>query len=145
MDSKSVEDLLESSAEVHFQGFNLDDLPLRNSETGQPTTSTTEQMHRQPFVIGVSGGAASGKTTVCDMIIEQLRDQRVVLVNQNSFYHSLSEEELTRVHEYNFDHPDAFNTEQLLSCMENLKHGKAVDIPNYDFKTHKSLFPARKV
>lgn len=31
---------------------------------------------------GVAGGAASGKTTVCDMIIEQLRDQRVVLVNQ---------------------------------------------------------------
>lgn len=33
-------------------------------------------------ISGVSGGAASGKTTVCDMIIEQLRDQRVVLVNQ---------------------------------------------------------------
>lgn len=33
-------------------------------------------------VSGVAGGAASGKTTVCDMIIEQLRDQRVVLVNQ---------------------------------------------------------------
>lgn len=33
-------------------------------------------------LVGVAGGAASGKTTVCDMIIEQLRDQRVVLVNQ---------------------------------------------------------------
>lgn len=33
-------------------------------------------------LLGVAGGAASGKTTVCDMIIEQLRDQRVVLVNQ---------------------------------------------------------------
>lgn len=33
---------------------------------------------------GVAGGAASGKTTVCDMIIEQLHDQRVVLVNQVS-------------------------------------------------------------
>lgn len=32
--------------------------------------------------VGVCGGAASGKTTVCDLIIEQLRDQRVVLVNQ---------------------------------------------------------------
>jgi len=33
-------------------------------------------------VIGVAGGAASGKTSVCDMIIQQLHDQRVVLVNQ---------------------------------------------------------------
>lgn len=34
---------------------------------------------------GVAGGAASGKTTVCDMIIQQLHDQRVVLVNQVLF------------------------------------------------------------
>jgi len=32
--------------------------------------------------VGVAGGAASGKKTVCDMIMEQLHDQRVVLVNQ---------------------------------------------------------------
>lgn len=47
---------------------------------------------------GVSGGTASGKTTVCDMIIQQLHDHRVVLVNQvcylfiyflNSFYYFL--------------------------------------------------------
>lgn len=37
------------------------------------------------FVPGVAGGAASGKTTVCDLIIQQLHDQRVVLVNQVMF------------------------------------------------------------
>ncbi|KAJ0988783.1 hypothetical protein J5N97_007139 [Dioscorea zingiberensis] len=93
----------------------------------------------------VAGGTASGKTTVCDMIIEQLHDQRVVLVNQDSFYHNLTKEELSRVHEYNFDHPDAFDTEKLLSCIEKLMQGQAVDIPNYDFKAHKNIFPARKV
>ena len=40
---------------------------------------------------------------------------------------------------------DAFDTDLLLSCMEKLKHGKAVDIPSYDFKTHKSVSCARKV
>ncbi|KAJ6417568.1 hypothetical protein OIU84_003320 [Salix udensis] len=85
------------------------------------TTLAAEEMHKQPFVIGVAGGAASGKTTVCDMIIQQLHDQRVVLVNQDSFYHDLTEEELTRVHEYNFDHPDAFDTEQLLCAMEKFE------------------------
>ncbi|THU71278.1 hypothetical protein C4D60_Mb08t33860 [Musa balbisiana] len=34
------------------------------------------------FHTGVAGGAAAGKTAVCDMIIEQLHDQRVVVVNQ---------------------------------------------------------------
>jgi cytidylate kinase len=37
---------------------------------------------------GVGGGTASGKSTVCDMIIQQLHDHRVVLVNQA--YHSIS-------------------------------------------------------
>ncbi|XP_058112869.1 uridine kinase-like protein 4 isoform X2 [Magnolia sinica] len=138
MGSKSVEDLLEASAGFHFSGFHLDNLALGNSEVEQPTTSAAESVHKQPFVIGVAGGAASGKTTVCDMIIEQLHDQRVVLVNQDSFYHNLSEEELMRVHEYNFDHPDAFDTEHLLCCMEKLKHGQAVDISFYDVKNYKN-------
>ncbi|XP_052482614.1 uridine kinase-like protein 3 isoform X6 [Gossypium raimondii] len=64
---------------------------------------------------------------------------------QDSFYHKLTEEELATVHEYNFDHPDSFDTEKLLDSMENLRHGQAVDIPNYDFKSYKnSVFPARR-
>ncbi|XP_026406188.1 uridine kinase-like protein 3 isoform X1 [Papaver somniferum] len=136
MASKDVVRLIEASSGVHFSGFHLNG--LHNSELEQPTTSTTECVQRQPFVIGVAGGAASGKTTVCDLIIEQLHDQRVVLVNQDSFYHNLSEEELKRVQDYNFDHPDAFDTEKLISTMENLKDGKAVDIPKYDFKSYKN-------
>ncbi|XAR56825.1 Uracil phosphoribosyltransferase [Bertholletia excelsa] len=144
-DCKSMVELLEASSGVHFSGLHLDELEPRNSEVEQLTTSAAEHMPKQPFVIGVAGGAASGKTTVCDMIIEQLRDQRVVLVNQDSFYRVLTPEELKRVHDYNFDHPDAFDTEQLLCAMEKLKHGQAVDIPKYDFKTYKNVFPARRV
>ncbi|KAF6137195.1 hypothetical protein GIB67_030959 [Kingdonia uniflora] len=111
---------------------------------------------KQPFIIGksfpsffflrlrVTGGTASGKTTVCDIIITQLHDQRVILVNQDSFYITFDEDTPQQVHKYNFDHPDAFNTELLLSCMEKLKLGEAVEIPNYDFKKHKML-PSRKV
>ncbi|XP_010660839.1 uridine kinase-like protein 5 isoform X2 [Vitis vinifera] len=93
----------------------------------------------------VAGGTASGKTTVCDMIIAQLHDQRVVLVNQDSFYCPLSDGKLEKVLEINFDHPDAFNTELLLACMDKLKNGQAVSIPNYDFKTHKNIEPGRKI
>jgi len=44
--------------------------------------SKVKDLNRQPFVIGVAGGTASGKTTVCDMIIQQLHDHRVILVHQ---------------------------------------------------------------
>ncbi|KAK3007287.1 hypothetical protein RJ639_015746, partial [Escallonia herrerae] len=108
MGSKGVDDLIEASSGVHFSGFHLNGVKPTNSEVDQLSNSVPESVHKQPFVIGVAGGAASGKTTVCDMIIEQLRDQRVVLVNQDSFYHSLLPEELTRVQDYNFDHPAAY-------------------------------------
>ncbi|KAK8705887.1 hypothetical protein V6N13_049473 [Hibiscus sabdariffa] len=145
MGSRSVEDMIEASSGVHFSGFHMQGFEARNIE--KPTTTPgAESVHKQPFVIGVAGGAASGKTTVCDMIIQQLHDQRVVLVNQDSFYHNLTEEELAKVHEYNFDHPDAFDTEKLLVSMENLRHDQAVDIPNYDFKSYKNnFFAARRV
>ncbi|KAL2332865.1 hypothetical protein Fmac_014078 [Flemingia macrophylla] len=137
MDAKAAVDLMESSSEVHFSGFHMNGFEQRKAIIEQPTTSETD-MYKQPFVIGVAGGAASGKTQVCDMIIQQLHDQRVVLVNQDSFYNNLTEEERTRVQDYNFDHPDAFDIGELLRVMDKLKHGEAVDIPKYDFKSYKS-------
>nr|PNR30795.1 hypothetical protein PHYPA_027111 [Physcomitrium patens] len=89
--------------------------------------------NKVPFVIGVAGGTASGKATVCDMIIQQLHDHRVVLINESSFYRGLTPEEKANVGEYNFDHPDAFITEQLLECLSHLKANEPVQIPVYDF------------
>ncbi|KAL1564248.1 Uridine kinase-like protein 5 [Salvia divinorum] len=116
-----------------------------NRSTRRSSSGSERSPLKVPFIIGVAGGTASGKTTVCDMIIAQLHDQRVVLVNQDAFYRSLSNEQLKKVGEYNFDHPDAFDTEVLLSCMEKLKRGSVATIPNYDFKTHKSIEPGRVV
>ncbi|KAL9993206.1 putative transferase [Helianthus debilis subsp. tardiflorus] len=137
MGSNSIKDLTEASSGVHFSGLH-GNIETQNTQIEQESGLMAGKPHKQPFVIGVAGGASSGKKTVGDMIIDQLHDQRVVLVNQDSFYRSLTSEELLKVHEYNFDHPDAFDTEKLLSSMEMLKHGKSVDIPKYDFKTYKN-------
>ncbi|CAN1725628.1 Pentatricopeptide repeat-containing protein GUN1, chloroplastic [Linum perenne] len=72
-------------------------------------------------------------------------DEVAAGMQMDAFYRSLTPEKLRNVKDYNFDHPDAFNTELLLSCMEKLKRGEAVTTPNYDFKTHQSVGPGRKV
>ncbi|KAM5581806.1 uridine kinase-like protein 5 [Rosa sericea] len=137
MDSEAVASSLSIGIKQH--------LSLQSNNASSSSSPRARAPTKESFFIGVAGGTASGKTTVCNLIISQLRDQRVVLVNQDSFYHSLNEEKLKTVHEYNFDHPESFDTELLLSCMEKLKLGQAVSIPNYDFKTHKSIEPARQV
>ncbi|KAG6400718.1 hypothetical protein SASPL_137560 [Salvia splendens] len=147
-ETTAIDYVMEAASGPHFSGLRLDSLrsavpslpsqrdsaPLATPASDFAATDSAAQ--KQPFVIGVSGGTASGKTTVCDMIIQQLHDHRVVLVNQDSFYRGLTPEELERVHEYNFDHPDAFDTEQLLECVGKLKSGQPVHVPIYDFKTH---------
>ncbi|KAK4365760.1 hypothetical protein RND71_013640 [Anisodus tanguticus] len=145
-ETKAIDYVMEAASGAHFSGLRFDGLLISASSSPRASTTPTpthfsnstplDSTTKQPFVIGVSGGTASGKTTVCDMIIQQLHDHRVVLVNQDSFYRGLTLEEMTHVHEYNFDHPDAFDTEQLLECVEKLKSGRSVQVPIYDFKTH---------
>ncbi|KAH8483819.1 hypothetical protein H0E87_028292 [Populus deltoides] len=86
---------------------------------------------KQPFVI--------------DFQFPDAENASVKVWLEDSFYHSLSDDTLTQVYDYNFDHPDAFNTELLLSCMEKLKNGRAVNIPNYDFQNHKRIGPGWEV
>ncbi len=73
-----------------------------------------------PFIIGVAGGTASGKTTVCDSIIKALgvgKNRRVAIISQDSFYNSLSDEEKRNVALglYNFDHPGCLKKVRTIS------------------------------
>ena len=103
---------------------------------GDSPPKAYESHGNEPFVIGVAGGTASGKTTVCSEIIQRLSNQRVVIIAQDSFYRGLTKEEEENVSEYNFDHPDAFDKKALLECIHLLKKRETVHIPIYDFKTH---------
>uniref|UniRef100_A0A8C0VCR4 Uridine-cytidine kinase n=1 Tax=Cyanistes caeruleus TaxID=156563 RepID=A0A8C0VCR4_CYACU len=84
------------------------------------------------------GGSASGKTTVATRIIEALDVPWVVLLSMDSFYKVLDEgqQALAARSDYNFDHPDAFDFELLVSVLRKLKKGKSVKVPVYDFTTH---------
>ncbi|GCB73546.1 hypothetical protein scyTo_0002625 [Scyliorhinus torazame] len=90
---------------------------------------------KEAFVIGLCGGSASGKTTVARKIIEALDVPWVVLLSVDSFYKVLTEEQQVRAanNEYNFDHPDAFDFDLIVSTLRKLKQGKSIKIPVYDF------------
>ena len=91
-----------------------------------------------PSVIGITGGSASGKTTVSEMIIKQLDVPWVVLLCMDSYYRPLTSEQVAMAHrsEYDFDHPNAFDFDLLLSHLTDLKSGRNINVPVYDFKIH---------
>ena len=88
-----------------------------------------------PLVVGIAGGTASGKTTVARKVREALLGCRVAFIDQDSYYRDLKELPLAARREVNFDHPDAFDTELLVQHLRELKAGRGVDKPVYNFKT----------
>ncbi|WIA17892.1 hypothetical protein OEZ85_009392 [Tetradesmus obliquus] len=98
-----------------------------------------------PFIIGIAGGTASGKTTVCQKIMHRLNEACVALIHQDSFYRPLTPEEIANVKSYNFDHPDAFDNEALLKGLANLSAGRSIEVPVYDFTRHARSEEVRKV
>ncbi|KAK9938992.1 hypothetical protein M0R45_015702 [Rubus argutus] len=116
---------MDSEAVASSLSNGIKDLHL-SLQSNYASCSSPRAPTKQSFFIGVAGGTASGKTTVCNMIISQLRDQRVVLVNQDSFYHSLNEEKLKR-------------------CMSTTLTILSPLIQIFYFLTHQSIEPARQV
>ncbi|KAI9143915.1 uridine kinase family-domain-containing protein [Paraphysoderma sedebokerense] len=93
------------------------------------------------FFIGVAGGSASGKTEVCNYIMEKLKqkhkhlNRKVAMIQLTDFYRVLTPEEqkLAQEGEFNFDHPDAFDWKLLEQVLQDILHGKRTTIPKFDY------------
>lgn len=88
------------------------------------------------ILIGVAGGSGSGKTLVVQHMIQQLGSDRVVVLQQDSYYKDSSHLPFEERAKQNFDHPDAIDSDLLIQHVEELLNGWTVDIPIYDFTTH---------
>lgn len=94
----------------------------------------------RPFIIGIGGGSASGKTTVVESIMERLSCDKVVSISQDCFYRPLSKEQIANVADYNFDHPSSMDFEEQVHVLRALQQGaESVRVPQYDFCTHSRL------
>jgi uridine kinase len=99
----------------------------------------------RPIIIGVAGGTGSGKTTVATAILARVGAEHVACIPHDAYYRDLSHlppEERARI---NFDHPDALETEMLVEHVRALRAGRAVEVPVYDFTTHRRTQDTRRV
>jgi len=90
----------------------------------------------KPVVIGISGGSGSGKTTVQKRILEAFGIEAIALVQHDSYYRDLSHLPFEERVRFNFDHPNAFETELCVRQLDALVAGHAVETPEYDYSHH---------
>lgn len=89
-----------------------------------------------PLVIGIAGGTGSGKTTVANVILDRVGENRIAYLPHDAYYKDLSNLPPAQREAINFDHPNSLETELMIEHVEVLKSGQSVQLPIYDFTKH---------
>ncbi|MCH9682941.1 MAG: uridine kinase [Deltaproteobacteria bacterium] len=89
------------------------------------------------LVVGIAGATGSGKTTVARRLTEALPSGSVSLLQHDSYYRDRPDLSYDARSELNFDHPDSLETSLLATHLRQLRERQAVEVPIYDFTTHR--------
>lgn len=97
------------------------------------------------LIIGIAGGTGSGKTTVVRSILDSLPKEEVAVIPQDCYYNDNKHIPLEERLKMNYDEPAAIEWPLLCEHLKNLKEGKSIDMPTYDFITCARLDKTIKV
>ena len=87
------------------------------------------------FIVGMSGGSASGKTTIVNILKEQFGDD-ITVICHDSYYRAHDELPFEEREKLNYDHPSSFETETLIEDLQKIRCGETIQVPVYDFSIH---------
>ena len=88
------------------------------------------------LIIGIAGGFGSGKTTLALRLKERFGEDEVRLISHDSYYKRHDDLPFEERCKLNYDHPDAFDNALLIYHLQELKAGRAIDCPVYDYSNH---------
>ncbi len=89
----------------------------------------------RPMIIGIAGGTGSGKTTLTRQICKHFEGSVSVIYHDN-YYNKNDNLSLEQRQKLNYDHPNAFETSLMVKHLSNLRDGKSIECPIYDFTVH---------
>lgn len=102
------------------------------------------------YIIGVTGGTGSGKTTIINKITKESGIKEICYLSSDSYYKDNSKLEFEKRDKLNYDTPEAIDFNLLINHISALKKGLEINVPNYCFSTHlrlknTSLFFPKKI
>ena len=105
--------------------------------------STEEK--RNPFLIGICGGSASGKTTAAYFITRYLGEENCLLFSLDNYFYGPNDEERKNIQNYNFDRPEALDLDLAYQHLLQLRNGETIEMPVYSFNISKRMPYTQKV
>lgn len=91
------------------------------------------------YIIGISGGTGSGKTTFAEKVVAHFQD-KVTYIPHDRYYKDQSHLAMSERVKTNYDHPEALETNLFIQHLTALQQGNTVELPEYDF-THHTRMP----
>jgi uridine kinase len=91
---------------------------------------------KRPLLILVSGGSASGKSTVVQEILDKAGLEEVLIIKHDDYYLDQGHLPLEVRYLTNYDHPSSLDNELLFNHLTMLLNGQSIDKPTYDFVNH---------
>ena len=86
-----------------------------------------------PFIIGITGGSASGKTTFLNELIASFPASQICLVSQDNYYKNREDQVPDANGVINFDLPSAINDHEYAQDILRLRSGEKVCRKEYTF------------
>ncbi len=90
-------------------------------------------MSLKPYIVGISGGSASGKTSFLKHLREALPSNLLCIVSQDNYYLPKEQQLRDENGHINFDLPSSINREAFYSDMQRLVNGESIRIKEYTF------------
>jgi uridine kinase len=88
---------------------------------------------RTPYLVGITGGSASGKTLFLKRLLECFSPEEICLVSQDNYYRPRHEQPIDENGIQNFDMPQSINSEEYGRDVAQLKAGQMVSRKEYTF------------
>lgn len=90
----------------------------------------------KPLIIGIAGGSGSGKSTVARKVADAIDASPVAFLDMDAYYNDYSHLSIDERRKINWDHPNSFDWDLLVSQLGSLAKGAAIEKPQYDFVNH---------
>ena len=91
------------------------------------------------FIIGITGGTGSGKTTIVNEVINLFDASEICLLSSDSYYKNNASLDFNQRDKLNYDIPEAIDFDLLNKHIDLLKQEININVPNYCFTTHLRL------
>ncbi|MCF6328668.1 MAG: zeta toxin family protein [Henriciella sp.] len=97
-----------------------------------------------PYLIAMTGGSGSGKSTVAEALVEACAEQGVLIFNEDGYYWPTShygpadtdEQRQAIIASVNYDDPVSKETSLMARQLADLKAGRTIEQPIYDYDVH---------